>query len=70
MHSSRIGSNIAKLRESKGWSKKHLSIISEVSATYIGELESGKKNPTVAILNKIAYALGVSTEELIKNTMN
>lgn len=66
MISSKVGKQISQIRESKGWTKKQLSSYADISTTYIGELEIGKKNPTIVVLEKIAKALGVSISELLQ----
>lgn len=38
----------------------------EVDRAYMSNVESGKKNPTLATIERIAKALGVSTDELLK----
>lgn len=38
----------------------------DYSVTYIGELEAGKKDPTIVIIEKIANALEVEISELFK----
>ncbi len=37
-----------------------------VDRGYISNIENGKKNPTLATIQKIAEALGVSADELLK----
>lgn len=67
MINSIVSTRITNLRKSRGWTKKQLSIKSGVSQTYISELEAGKKNPTVVILEKLAKALDVDILELLKD---
>lgn len=63
----RIGKNIKKLRQSKGLSQDRLSKEADVSYNSIIKLETGGiTNPTIDTLKKIAKALGVSVDELIK----
>ncbi|MGE5370714.1 MAG: helix-turn-helix domain-containing protein [Solirubrobacterales bacterium] len=54
------------LRREKGWTQAALSKASGVSQTYISELETGKKQPTLPVLLRLAGALGVSILELIE----
>lgn len=37
-----------------------------VDCAYISKIESGKQNPTLLTIDKIAKALGVSVDELLK----
>jgi transcriptional regulator with XRE-family HTH domain len=56
---------LSQLRNEKGFSITELSTLSEVSASYIDEIESGKYNPTVNIACKLAKALGCTLNDLI-----
>ena len=38
----------------------------EVHRAYVSGIETGKRNPTLATLEKLASALGVSVSELLK----
>ena len=38
----------------------------EVSRGFISTIENGKKTPTLSTITKLAKALGVSTDELLK----
>lgn len=57
---------LTKLRESKGWSQQKLADESGVSQAYISELELGRKNPTVKILQKLSQALEVPISKLLE----
>ena len=63
----KIGKNIKKLRQAKGLSQDRLSKAADVSYNLIIKLETGGiTNPTIETLQKIAKALGVSVDDLIK----
>jgi len=63
----KIGKNIKKLRQANGLSQDRLSKSANISYNSIIKLETGGiTNPTIETLQKIAKALGVSVEELIK----
>lgn len=55
---------IRKIREEKGLSQEQLARISGVSASHIGYIENGEREPTISILCKLAKALNVSLDEL------
>lgn len=58
---------IRKLREKNGLSQEKLARLADVSNNTIVNIEAGKqKNPTIDTIRKIAKALGVSLEELLK----
>lgn len=56
-----------KLRETKGLSQEKLARLSDVANNTIVKIEAGKnQNPTLDTLKKIAKALEISVDELIK----
>lgn len=62
-----IGDNIKKLRAKLNLTQDDLARKSEVKYTTLSKIESGVvTKPTVHIMAKIAKALGVSIEELLK----
>lgn len=61
-----IGRKIAKLRTAKGMSQEDLAGEAEVNRGYISRIENGHVAFSVLVLIKIAYALGVGPEELLK----
>jgi len=62
-----VGSNIKKIRESKGLTQVDLvgKIEGEIDTTNISRIEAGRTNPTVFTLYRIAVALEVSVKELL-----
>jgi len=67
MSNYKIGSNFKKLRAQKGYSLERVARLAELSLNTIVRLESGmNKNPTIGTLTKIANALEVSVDDLIK----
>lgn len=62
-----VGSNIKKVRESKGLTQVDLvgKIEGEIDTTNVSRIESGRTNPTVFTLYRIANALEVSLKELL-----
>ncbi len=64
---STIGKNIKKLREQKGISQDRLSKLADISSNTIAKIElDDSPNPTIDTLKKIADALNVKIEQLIK----
>lgn len=64
--SQKLGDNIRKIRQRNKMSQGDLSRAMNVDMAYISYIESGKKNPTLSTLEKIAEALGVSVDKLLK----
>ena len=64
---SAIGKNLKKIRQQKGISQDRLSKLSDLSLNTVVTVESGANpNPTIDTLSKIAKALGVGVDDLIK----
>jgi len=64
---SNIANNLRKLRKTKGLSQERLARLANVANNTIVKIEAGKnKNPTLNTLKKIAKALEVSVDDLIK----
>jgi transcriptional regulator with XRE-family HTH domain len=53
----KIGDRIKELRKAKDLSQEALANIAEVDRTYMTKVETGKRNVTVKILEKIIVAL-------------
>lgn len=64
---SNITKNLRRLREAKGFSQEKLARLADVANNTIIKIEAGKnQNPTLDTLKKIAKALEVSVDDLIK----
>jgi len=64
---STVAKNIKKHRQSKGLSQDKLSRMADVSHATIIKIESGGiQSPTIDTVQKIAKALGVSLDNLLK----
>lgn len=61
-----IGENIKGIREHKGLSQKELAGMIEVNPAQYGRVENDKVEPTLKTLLKIADALEVTLDELVK----
>lgn len=55
-----------KIRLEKGMSQGDICRKLDVDRSYISNVESGKKNPTLLTITKLAKALRVSVSELLK----
>jgi transcriptional regulator with XRE-family HTH domain len=64
--SSKLGQNMKRIRTKKSMSQGDIARALEVDRGYISNIESGKKNLTLATIQKLANALGVSADELLK----
>ncbi len=64
--SAKLGQNMKRIRAKKKMSQGDISRALEVDRGYLSNIENGKKNTTLATLQKLADALGVSPDELLK----
>lgn len=62
----RLGRNLRRLRQEKGWSQEAYAEEAGVHRTYISDLERGARNPTIIVVEKLAGALGVSASSLLE----
>jgi transcriptional regulator with XRE-family HTH domain len=60
-----IADNVRLLRRQKGLSQEELADICGYHRTYVGMIERGERNMTVATLEALAVALKVAPERLI-----
>jgi len=58
--------NIVRLRKARKLSKYMLAKQAGIARSYIDAVESGKSDPSVGVLVKIAAALGVKPGELLE----
>ena len=64
--SSKLGLNLKRIRTKKKMSQEDIARVLEVHRAYVSGIETGKRNPTLATIEKLANALGVSASDLLK----
>ena len=64
----RVGDTLAALRQQQGLSMDELSRKAGVSKSMLSQIERAQANPTVAVVWRLANALGVPMAELLGNT--
>lgn len=62
----RFGNKVRAERAKLGLSQEELAVRAKVHRTYIGMIERAEKNITLININKIADALGVSADKLLR----
>jgi len=62
-----IGENIKRVREAKKLSQKEVITSIDMGAAQYSRIESGKTDPSVSTLARIAQALGVEPHELLSS---
>lgn len=63
-----MGKNIRRFRRAKGITQEKLAETVDVSGSYIGYLERGKKSPSLDLLARIANVLQVDPATLLTET--
>ena len=53
----KFGQKVKQLREEKGFSIEHLANISNVDRNYISDIEKGKRNVSIEVIEKITKGL-------------
>lgn len=64
--SKKLGQNIKKIRISKEMSQGDICRKLDMDRSYMSAIENGKKNITIQQLERLAQALGVSVDKLLK----
>lgn len=64
---SKIADNVKRLRDKKGYSLEKVARLSDLSLNTIVKIENGvNQNPTIETLIKIANAMEVEVDDLLK----
>ena len=61
-----MAKRIQKLRDERGWSQVQLAAKAGISREYLARLETGRQDPRVSVLLKIARALKVKVSDLVE----
>jgi transcriptional regulator with XRE-family HTH domain len=64
--SEKLGKNLKRIRIEKAISQGDIARSFGVERGFISNIENGKANPTLATITKLAKAIGVSSDELLK----
>ncbi len=64
--SKKLGQNIKRIREQKGMTQGDICRALNLDRGYVSSVESGKRNPTLSTLKKLADALKIPVDELLK----
>lgn len=60
----KVGNRIRFLRKKNKMSIEDLSLESDVNRNYLSDLERGKRNPSIGVLNRIALGLKVDLKDI------
>ena len=61
-----LGMRIRYLRSLRKWSQEDLALESNVNRNYICDLENGRRNPSLEVLERISEAFGITLSELFR----
>ena len=64
--SAKLGKNLKRIRTEKGITQGDIVRTLGVSRSFVSNIENGKTNPTLATIAKLAKAVEVSVDELLK----
>ncbi|MDW3182654.1 MAG: helix-turn-helix transcriptional regulator [Roseobacter sp.] len=63
---SRVSKNIQRIRREKELSQEDVAHRANIHQTYLSGVETGKRNPSILVVERIAKALGVDVSEIFK----
>lgn len=61
-----LGMRIRYIRKIKKMSQLDLAVEADINRNYLCDVEKGRRNPTITILNRIAEALNIDLATLFK----
>ena len=61
-----FGGNVRRLRQARGLSIETLADEVGLAYTYVGQIERGRRNPTLGVVDRFAVALNVDVLELLR----
>lgn len=62
-----LGRNVRKVRQQRRMSQETLALESGMKRSYVSDIERGTRNPSVRALERLALALDVEPDLLIRN---
>lgn len=63
----RLGRRLRELRLDRGWSQETLANLAEIDRTYIPGIESGKRNISLVVIEKLSNVFDISISEIFEN---
>lgn len=60
-----FGRNVRRIRQTRDLTIEALADAASLSYSYVGELERGRRNPSLAVIESIALAMNVSPHVLL-----
>jgi len=63
---SRVSRNIQRIRREKDLSQEEVAHRADIHQTYLSGVETGKRNASILVVERIANPLGVDVSEIFK----
>jgi len=63
----KFGGRVRRLREAKKWNQERMAAEAGIHRSYLAGIESGRRNPSLQNIAKIATALGVPIAALFQD---
>jgi transcriptional regulator with XRE-family HTH domain len=63
----RFGRRLRKLRTDRGWSQAFLAEISGIGRSHVSQLENGRREAGLRVLEMLAISFELTASELLKN---
>ncbi|WP_027627617.1 helix-turn-helix domain-containing protein [Ruminiclostridium cellobioparum] len=61
-----VGDRIKLIRLEQGLTQEEVAYRAGIDQSHLGRLERGERNPSLAVIEKVIYALGITFEDLFK----
>ena len=62
----RVAKNLQAIRRDRGLSQEDLAHSASIHQTYLSGIETAKRNPSIAVLERIAKSLGIDISEFFR----
>jgi transcriptional regulator with XRE-family HTH domain len=62
----RLASNIRRLRVARRLSQESLAVDADIAPSFISQMENGRRNPSIEVVERLAKALDVDLVDLLK----
>lgn len=63
-----LGVNVRRCRKLRGMTQEQLALEVGMERSYVSDLERGTRNPSVRALGRLADALGIEAQELLRRS--
>lgn len=62
-----FGNTIRQLRQARGFTQEQLANAADVDRRYMSDVENGRRNISLSVIERLATALGISLTDLFRN---